>query len=157
MMQGAEDRIQRIDWMRSITEYVNRAGFAMLSEDTRQQLTKMSLRQCLVLADIERYGRHHPEGIPMNLLAKRVGMTPSAASHMVDTLVRLEMVQRRSSEEDRRAVLVSVTEYSRRITELVERGKDAAVEELLKVLTPEERQMHESVIAKLYTAVQRLS
>ena len=96
MLEKYED-IPKVDKMRAITDYINRAGAVSMSDLQRKKLYKLSVRQCTVMANIRRYTQIHPEGIPMSILAERVGMSPSAASHMVDSLMSQSMVERHQS------------------------------------------------------------
>ncbi|OFW56079.1 MAG: hypothetical protein A2133_12555 [Actinobacteria bacterium RBG_16_64_13] len=50
-----------------------------------------------------------PEGVTLKKLAETMGVTPAAASVMVDLLVRKKMLKRTRSKSDRRAVLIRLT------------------------------------------------
>ena len=50
-----------------------------------------------------------PEGVTLKKLAETVGVTPAAASVMVDLLVKKKMLRRTRSKNDRRAVLIRLT------------------------------------------------
>lgn len=152
-MPGMHEDIQPIDKMRSVTEYINRSGFVAMNESLRKKVLKLSVRQCAVLANIRRYVLRHPEGIPMSTLAERTGMSPSAASHMIDNLMSQGMVERHPSKTDRRAVLVTIAKASQETSATIECAQQKAIEELLSVLTPEEKAVYHAVLDKLYTAV----
>ena len=51
MSEKYED-VPAVDKMRSITEFVNRAGFVAMSDAMRKKLWKLSVRQCAVLVTI---------------------------------------------------------------------------------------------------------
>ena len=142
-----------IDKMRSITEYINRSGFIAMNESMRKKVLKLSVRQCTVLANIRRYTLQHPEGIPMSVLAERAGMSPSAASHMVDNLMSQGMVERHSSQTDRRAVLVTIASSSQDTSATIERAQQKTLDDLRSVLTEEEKAVYDTVLNKLYAAV----
>ncbi len=153
MPNTQEVTVPLIDKMRAITEHINRAGVVAMTDSMRKKLFKLSVRQCAVLANIRRYTMVHPEGIPMSQLAERVGMSPSAASHMIDSLMSQGLVERHQSPTDRRAVLVTIAKSFMAPTAAIEKAQTAVIEELRTHLTQEELRIHEQVIEKLYAAV----
>ena len=50
-----------------------------------------------------------PEGVTLKKLAETMGVTPAAASVMVDLLVKKKMLKRTRSKSDRRAILIRLT------------------------------------------------
>ncbi len=153
MLNTQEDTIPLIDKMRAITDHINRAGVVAMTDSVRKKLARLSVRQCAVLANIRRYTMVHPEGVPMSQLAERVGMSPSAASHMIDSLMGQGLVERHQSPTDRRAVLVTIAKSFIAPTAAIDKAQTAAIEELRSHLTEEELRIHERVIEKLYAAV----
>ncbi len=153
MLNTQEDTIPLIDKMRAITDHINRAGVVAMTDSVRKKLARLSVRQCAVLANIRRYTMVHPEGVPMSQLAERVGMSPSAASHMIDSLMGQGLVERHQSPTDRRAVLVTIAKSFMAPTAAIDKAQTAAIEELRSHLTEEELRIHERVIEKLYAAV----
>ena len=89
----------------------------------------------------------------MSILAERVGMSPSAASHMVDSLMSQSMVERHQSPTDRRAVLVTISQAFLTLASSIEKAQQKAIEELSIDLTEEERHINNLVLDKLYAAV----
>lgn len=153
MANTKEDTVPLIDKMRAITDHINRAGVVAMTDSVRKKLARLSVRQCAVLANIRRYTMVHPEGVPMSQLAERVGMSPSAASHMIDSLMGQGLVERHQSPTDRRAVLVTIAKSFMAPTAAIDKAQTAAIEELRSHLTEEELSIHERVIEKLYAAV----
>ena len=119
----------------------------------RKKVLKLSVRQCSVLANIRRYTLLHPEGMSMSTLAERAGMSPSSASHMIDSLMSQGMVERKPSATDRRAVLVTIAKSFLETSARIEEAQMEQMEELCATLTEEERQIHDRVLNKLYAAV----
>lgn len=153
MPNTQEVTVPLIDKMRAITDHINRAGVVAMTDSVRKKLARLSVRQCAVLANIRRYTMVHPEGVPMSQLAERVGMSPSAASHMIDSLMGQGLVERHQSPTDRRAVLVTIAKSFMAPTAAIDKAQTAAIEELRSHLTEEELRIHERVIEKLYAAV----
>lgn len=139
--------------MRIITEYISRAGAMAMTDSLRKKIYKLSVRQCAVMANIRRYTQIHPEGIPMSILAERAGMSPSAASHMIDSLMSQGMVERHQSPTDRRAVLVTISKSFLSLALCIEKAQQEAVADLRSTLTEEESRIYDIVTEKMYNAV----
>ena len=153
-MPGTHEDIQQIDKMRAITDYINRAGFVAMNEALRKKVMKLSVRQCSVLAKIRRYTLVHPEGMSMSTLAVRSNMSPSAASHMIDSLISQGMVERNQSATDRRTVLITISKAFQTTVAAVEEAQQKANEKLRNVLNEEEARVYDAVLEKLYSAVE---
>lgn len=147
--------VPHVDKMRAITDYISRAGAMALSDSVRKKLYKLSVRQCAVVANIRRYTQVHPEGIPMSILAERVGMSPSAASHMVDSLMSQSLVERHQSPTDRRAVLVTISQSFLTLAAAIEKAQQSAIGDLRSILTEEEIAIYDSVTRKIYAEVMK--
>ena len=72
--------------------------------DISQGLSRLSLNQLMLLNSLYTLTRDHADGVALKTLAAELKVTAATASEMVDTLVRREIVERRHSENDRRAV-----------------------------------------------------
>jgi DNA-binding MarR family transcriptional regulator len=79
----------------------------------------------------------HPEGVTLKKLAETIGVTPAAASVMVDLLVSKKMIKRTRAKTDRRAILVSLTPQTTRLFEISDRSLSEAVMSVAEVLGPE--------------------
>ena len=149
MLNTREDTIPLIDKMRAITDHINRAGVVAMTDSVRKKLARLSVRQCAVLANIRRYTMVHPEGVPMSQLAERVGMSPSAASHMIDSLMGQGLVERHQSPTDRRAVLVTISQAFLSLALSIDKAQQEAAEDLRSTLTEEESRIYNIVIEKM--------
>jgi DNA-binding MarR family transcriptional regulator len=89
----------------------------------------------------------------MSLLAERTGMSPSAASHMIDNLMSAGMVERKQSATDRRAVLVTIANASQDASAAIESAQQQAIDDLLGTLEEEESSTYIRVLDKLYALV----
>ena len=72
--------------------------------DISQGLSRLSLNQLMLLNSLYQLTRDNADGVTLKTLAAELKVTAATASEMVDTLVRREIVERRHSENDRRAV-----------------------------------------------------
>ena len=74
------------------------------SSQVPAEVSRYTLSQMRAIDTLYELTREAGGGIQLKLLANTLAITPAAASEMVDTLVRREIVERRHSENDRRAV-----------------------------------------------------
>jgi DNA-binding MarR family transcriptional regulator len=75
---------------------------------------------------------HQKEVLTMSAIAQKMGHTTAAASGLVDRLENLGYVVRSSAREDRRKVMVCITEKG---SDLVRRIREEMVGNLMKVMT----------------------
>ena len=78
-----------------------------------------------------------PEGITLKKLAETMGVTPAAASVMVDLLVKKKMLKRTRSKNDRRAVLIRLTPDTAGLFDISEESLRQSVMILQESLGPE--------------------
>ena len=90
----------------------------------------------------------------MSTLAARSNMSPSAASHMIDSLISQGMVERNQSATDRRTVLITISKGFQTTVAAVEEAQQKANEKLRNVLNEEEARVYDAVLEKLYSAVE---
>lgn len=141
------------DTLEEMTKYVQQAGFDALNAEELNRQQKRSRRVCSAFGAVRRYTRQHPDGMPMSSLAHLMHMTPSAATHMADAMARQGLITRHPSQEDRRSVLVELTEESAKNAELVEAGRLAAVRKLRSCITAQEQATIERILTKMAKAL----
>jgi len=78
-----------------------------------------------------------PEGVTLKRLAETMGVTPAAASVMVDLLVKKKMLKRNKSKSDRRAVLIRLSPETTSLFEISEQALLKTFMNLQEVLGPE--------------------
>src|SRR3954451_11659767 len=78
-------------------------------------------------------------GQPIDALRRVLGITHSGTVRLVDRLVAAGLVERRGGTTDRRAVPPRLTPAGRRVARRVLAAREAALEDVLSVLDPEER------------------
>ena len=85
----------------------------------------LTLRQQQLLRNICILTETKPEGVSLKELAASLALTSGAASAMVEMFVRRELLERRTDQQDRRAVRIRLSESGRRlIRELEQRFSD---------------------------------
>jgi DNA-binding MarR family transcriptional regulator len=77
------------------------------------------------------------QGTTLKKLAETIGVTPAAASVMVDLLVGKRMVERSRSESDRRAVLIRLTPETARLFKASDQSLRKSFEGLADTLGPQ--------------------
>jgi DNA-binding MarR family transcriptional regulator len=96
--------------------------------------------------------RDAPDGMTMHELALAQGGTPSSASQLVERLVRLEMVERIRTDEDRRVVRVALTDASRTRFESMLQMHNSLFAEMTASLDDKELSTLIELLAKLASA-----
>lgn len=74
----------------------------------------LSMKQHLVMKKVYEMMEKAPDGVSLKDLANALHLTPGTVSELVEALVRKDALQRVQNPHDRRAVMITVTEYSRR-------------------------------------------
>ncbi len=72
----------------------------------------ISMKQHLVMTKVYNMMKKTPEGIPLKDLAAALHLTPGTVSELVENLVRKNALQRVQNPNDRRAVMITITERS---------------------------------------------
>jgi DNA-binding MarR family transcriptional regulator len=109
----------------------------------------VSFPQFFLLATLD-----HKEVLTMSAIAGKMGHTTAAASGLVARLENLGYVVRSSAREDRRKVMVCITEKG---SALVRRIREEMVDNLMKImthLTPDEQKAWLQIYSKIYDICQ---
>lgn len=87
-----------------------------LEAEASRELIGLEVTPSQMNALVVLYG---PPNLPMGELAEQLGLTESAATRLVDRLLRMNLVRRERDEADRRVVRVRLSSYGRQLAELV--------------------------------------
>ena len=79
------------------------------------EFANVTVGQMRILKAIFAFQDKYPDGVMLKLLAEKVNLTPGAASIIVDTLVKQGVLDRRTSDVDRRAICIGLSEEGKRI------------------------------------------
>jgi|WetSurMetagenome_2_1015567.scaffolds.fasta_scaffold17995_4 DNA-binding MarR family transcriptional regulator len=90
-------------------------------------LNDVSRAQSNAILAIKQLCDASPNGVSLKKVAETIGVTPAAASVMVDILVTKKIIKRTQSQDDRRAVLLRLTPQTSRLFEIVDRSLIQAV------------------------------
>jgi len=117
---------------------------AAVLESVRSGLTTSQLFTLLLLDGA-------PEsGAPMSHLAKELGVSLPTATGLVDRLVREALVERRPHPEDRRVVLVRLTDAGRDVTRRILDALEDLVTRILVRMNEKERQALLQAVEQVY-------
>lgn len=89
------------------------------------------------------------DGATMNEFAEATNMRPSTATMLVDRLVEMNQVERHSDPDDRRKVLVRLTDDGRKMLTEINEQKKNALRETFRPLHEDEREQYLSLIETL--------
>ncbi len=81
------------------------------------------------------------DDLTMGELCAELFLAESAATRLVDRMVKMNLIQRRGDEKDRRIVRVYLTSYGRQLASFVFERRSLRFQKLADQLTPEERKM----------------
>ncbi|MDW7651648.1 MAG: MarR family transcriptional regulator [Bacillota bacterium] len=81
------------------------------------------------------------DDLTMGALSTEIYLAESAATRLVDRLVKINLVKRKGDDKDRRVVRVYLTSYGRQLASLVFERRSKRFRNLSERLSPEEREM----------------
>ena len=85
------------------------------NHDSNADVANVTVGQMRVLKAIASFTEEkYSDGVMLKVLAEKVNLTPGAASIIVDSLVKLGMLERKHSEVDRRAVKIALSVEGKR-------------------------------------------
>jgi DNA-binding MarR family transcriptional regulator len=89
------------------------------------------------------------EPVRMGAIASRMGIVPRSATGLVDRLVEAGLVLRAVDPDNRRSVLVSLSDQGQRLQSAMGEARTAAAEELLSPLTAAQRESLAELLSRL--------
>jgi DNA-binding MarR family transcriptional regulator len=115
----------------------------------REKVETLSLPQYHLLEALR-----DEDELTVGALAEAAGVAPPTATRMLDCLARDGYVERRHSETDRRAVLVSLTPSGRTAVEAAHEQVDAFRRRVFEALDPAERGQAAALLNRLTTVLE---
>ena len=132
--------------------YINilRAGDRLLAEITRRAKASfdLSASACAVLAIVD--GATEP--ITPSLIAERAIVSSASATSVLDTLEKRELLVRRPHPDDRRKLVIDLTDAGRAVIDKFLPGAHRFETRLMSVLTPSELAQLKRLLAKVQTS-----
>jgi DNA-binding MarR family transcriptional regulator len=109
----------------------------------------VTVQQCMALQLL------HEESLAIGALAERMGVTPGATTRLVDGMIGRGWLERRRDPDDRRRVLLKLTEEGRQEAEYLRDSTEEVVEDVLEELPADERETILAALRSLREAMQR--
>lgn len=118
------------------------------AEARRRSSTELSFQQFRAMKTIELH-----EGASLSLVSDHLGGTLSATSKLVDGLVERGCIRRETAEDDRRKLLLALTDEGVKLIESIHMEQISCLAERLTVLSPSECRMVELAMDMLRSAL----
>ncbi len=104
----------------------------------------VSLAQCHTLLEIG-----HNSKISVSELAQKLDLDKSTVSRTVDGLVKMDLIDRKIPEENRRKALLNLTDEGKEVCKTINYSNDAYIEDVLQGFTEQERSNFLNLFRKL--------
>lgn len=115
----------------------------------------ISMKQHMVMKKVCDMMEATPQGIPLKDLAAALHLTPGTVSELVETLVRRGSLKRVQNPDDRRAVMITVTEQSLKMLREAEQRINEYIKGLWEDLSAEEKATVTAALETLSNRVKR--
>ena len=109
----------------------------------------VTVRQCMALQILM------DTSLTVGALAERMGVTPGATTRLVDGMIGRDWLERRRDPDDRRRVLLELTDEGRREAEYLRECTEGGVERVVEELPAGERETVLTAMRTLREAIER--
>lgn len=133
-----------------LIEHMHEQCFREQTPDHQKKFMSMTLRQGKALRIISSLTMEKPEGVQLKHLAERMGMTVSATSVLVESMVVKGFFDRSVNPNDRRSVRIKLSQKGRENFERINHGFIKRFDQLFEGLTADERASFSEIVQKLY-------
>jgi MarR family transcriptional regulator, lower aerobic nicotinate degradation pathway regulator len=124
-------------------------GMAQLAFVVHGTLERRAAEHDLSITQARLLGVLRDRTPPMNELARLLGLDKSSVSGLVDRAERRGLVARIPSTEDRRAILVGLTDEGRSLVSSAARRFEADMTEMLDLVPPSDRDALSGIVSRL--------
>lgn len=138
--------IELIDHLRDLS-------FNEQAAEHQKKILGLTLRHLKSLRIVSNMTVSQPEGIPLKLLASRLGMTVPATSLLVENMVTKGLFDRSTNPDDRRSIRIKLSQKGRANFERICASMDKRCDALFSLLSPEEHEAFFGTLSKLYSHV----
>ncbi len=122
-------------------------------KSTKQKSPKLTVRQSSAIRLLKLLTDKTPQGISLKTLSTGLQMTVPATSILVDTMVVRGYFERRPNPDDRRAVLIRLTEQGKLAFSELSTKITKDFKNILMELGEEEKKNFVQIVDKLYTGI----
>lgn len=134
--------LNRLDEMR-------REAVRSVSAGQLKKMLGLTVRQGSAISQLKLLLEDAPDGIPLKVLAARMQMSVPATSLLVESMVRKGFFERRPNPDDRRSVLIRLSERGMQMFEEVYGRFRTMLDTLAREVSPQELDALDSVVQKL--------
>lgn len=121
----------------------------VMYKESVQKSTGMTTSQIFILRYLDKHQQRKASDI-----AKVAGLSPGAVTQVCDELVRLGLVDRARSTEDRRVVHVRITDAGRSRLEGIRRRRAEQTQRILQLLGPRDSEEFMRIIGRVVEMVE---
>ncbi len=146
----ADQALHQVKLMTNIIDYIQQEGLRATNTEQEGKTTGLTARQCCFLTAVQCITAKLGGPVSIGFLARDLHMSASSVSHLVDTLVENNLLERNAHTDDRRSVLITLSPTGLQYAIASRRGMLEAIQRLTSELTPEENAMRLQMIDKLY-------
>lgn len=132
-----------------IMDDLRRESIKAIKESDKAKMYNLTVRQGSAISQLKLMMEEEPQGVSLKALAKRMQMTIPASSLMVEALVNKQYVQRIPNPNDRRSVLITLTETGMELFDSVYARFHAELDRRAESLTEEELAAFASLVKKM--------
>lgn len=124
------------------------------NHDSHSDIASVTVGQMKILKATANFMEEkYSGGVMLKTLAEKVHLTPGATSIIVDSLVKMGMLERRHSEVDRRAVRIGLSAEGRRKVAGYTNFFKAHTEKFLAELSPEDKEKFMELLKRFYSKI----
>lgn len=92
----------------------------------------------------------HHEPVKMSDLAKKLNLTMSAVTAIVDKMIKLKLVERERPDDDRRVVKVALLNKGKELNQKITKEKCTFINDLFSCLSEKDKDDYLRILKKLY-------
>ena len=133
----------------SLLDEMRRDCVRSVSAGQQKKMLGLTMRQGAAISQLKLLLEDSPDGIPLKVLATRMQMSVPATSLLVESMVRKGFFERRPNPDDRRSVLIRLSERGMQMFEEVYGQFRMMLDNAAKELTPRELETMDAVVCKL--------
>ncbi|MDO4628857.1 MAG: hypothetical protein Q4C70_06705 [Planctomycetia bacterium] len=113
-------------------------------------MESLTYRQQKVMVAVVLLTENTPVGVSLKKLAERMNMTVPATSVLVESMVQNKIFHRITSQTDRRAVCIKLSDLGMSIMNAFRAKMDEHIQELYTGITPEEKEVFSKVVNQFH-------
>ena len=124
---------------------------AQQSEHDLSEIMSLSISQQRMLRKVWRMTMERPEGVMLRELAEQLSLSCSAVSVMVDAMVKRGVLVRQPSQEDRRKVLIRISDEGRAFSQKYDKMFESLCREFAASKSAEEMEAFTGMLEEFIT------